>query len=49
MKYIDIHCHLNFDDFNLDIDEVIARAKENEVGMIVVGTNFETSKKVMKF
>ena len=48
MKYIDIHCHLNFDDFDLDREEAIARAREKGVGMIVVGTNLEESKKAVK-
>jgi TatD DNase family protein len=47
MKYIDIHCHINHDDFDLDRKEVIARARENEVGMIVVGNDLETSKKAI--
>ena len=41
MKYIDIHCHLNFEAFDIDREEVIFRAREKEVGMIVVGTNMK--------
>lgn len=48
MKYIDIHCHLNFDDFNFDIEDTIKRAKQEEVGMIIVGTNLKTSQKAIK-
>lgn len=48
MKYIDIHCHLNFDDFDLDREETIARAREKGVGMIVVGTNLIESQKAVK-
>lgn len=48
MKYIDIHCHLNFKDYDADREEVIARAREAEVGMIVVGTTLETSKKAVE-
>ncbi|MEK7463654.1 MAG: TatD family hydrolase [Patescibacteria group bacterium] len=48
MKYIDIHCHLNFDDFDLDRNEAIARCREKDVGMIVVGTNLNESKKAVK-
>lgn len=48
MKYIDIHCHLNHDDYDLDRDEVIARARENDVGMIVVGNDLKTSEKAIK-
>ncbi len=48
MKYIDTHCHLNLDDYDSDRKEVIDRARKSEVGMIVVGTNLETSKKAVK-
>lgn len=48
MKYIDIHCHINFDDFDLDRSEVITRAREKSIGMIVVGTNLDESKKAVK-
>lgn len=48
MKYIDIHCHLNFDVFDLDRKDVIDRAKKDEVGMIVVGTNYKTSQAAIK-
>lgn len=48
MKYIDIHCHLNLDQFDLDLKETIARAKEKEIGMNVVGTDYKTSEKAVK-
>ena len=32
---VDTHCHL-FKEYFCDIDEVIARAKDNGVGMIVI-------------
>ncbi len=48
MKYIDIHCHLNLEQFDLDYKEVINRSKEKSVGMIVVGTNYKTSLKAIK-
>ena len=48
MKYIDIHCHLNFDDFDLDRQEAIERCREKGVAMIVVGTNLDESKKATK-
>lgn len=44
MKYIDIHGHINFAVYNDDRDEVIRRAKDLNVGMIVVGTQYDTSK-----
>jgi TatD DNase family protein len=48
MKYIDIHCHLNFAVYDADRDEVIRRAQEAGVGMIVVGTTLETSRKAVE-
>ncbi len=48
MKYIDIHCHLNLEQFDLDYNDVIARAKEKGIGMIIVGTNYKTSQKAIK-
>ncbi len=48
MKYIDIHCHLNLEQFNLDYNDAILRAREKNVGMIVVGTNYQTSLKAVK-
>jgi TatD DNase family protein len=48
MKYIDIHCHLNLDQFDLDYKDAISRAQEKEVGMIIVGTNYKTSQKAIK-
>lgn len=48
MKYIDIHCHLNFDDFNIDREEIIKKCSEKEIGLIVVGTNKKTSELAIK-
>lgn len=47
MKYIDIHCHLDFLDFDKDREEVIGRMKEAEVGAITIGTDIESSKKAL--
>ena len=43
-KYFDIHSHLNFKDYDVDREEVIARLKETETHTIVVGTDYESSK-----
>ncbi len=48
MKFIDIHCHLNLEQFDLDYEEAISRAQEKEVGMIVVGVDLATSKKAVE-
>lgn len=45
---IDIHCHLNFPQFEKDIDEVIKRATDAGVEKIVnVGTSIKESEKVI--
>jgi len=45
---IDTHSHLNFNAFNIDREKVIKRSLENNIWMINVGTNFETSKKAVE-
>jgi TatD DNase family protein len=48
MKYIDIHGHINFPDYDKDREEVFKRAADAEVGMIIVGTDLESSKKCVE-
>ena len=48
MKYYDCHTHVNFIAFEDDREEAIKRAAEAEVGMIVVGTQFDTSSDAVK-
>ena len=47
-KYIDIHCHLNFADYDADLDAVIERMKSAYVFGIVVGTTLETSRRAVE-
>ncbi|MCD6194609.1 TatD family hydrolase [bacterium] len=48
MRLIDTHAHLNFNDFNADLDLVIKRAKESGVEKIVVpSANEKTSRKAV--
>jgi TatD DNase family protein len=47
MKYIDIHAHLNFSDFDEDREKVIERTLKNDMGVINIGTNLTTSKEVL--
>lgn len=47
MKYIDIHCHLNFPEYDTDREDVIARAQKEEIGIINVGTNIPMSAKAI--
>jgi len=44
-ELIDIHCHLDFKDFDGDREEVIKRTLDAGVWMINVGVDLETSKK----
>jgi len=46
-KYFDIHSHLNFKDYDGDLEEVIERLKDTETHTIVVGTDYESSKKAL--
>lgn len=48
MKYVDIHCHLDFPDYREDIDGIFVRIREYEVGAITIGTDLESSKRAVK-
>ncbi len=48
MKYYDCHTHVNFVAFKDDAEETIQRARDAEVGMILVGTQFDTSNDAVK-
>ncbi len=45
---IDTHSHLNFADFDKDRDEIIKRCLDNDIWLINVGVDFETSKKAVE-
>ncbi|MBI3335681.1 MAG: TatD family hydrolase [Candidatus Portnoybacteria bacterium] len=47
--FIDIHAHINFKAFENDGDEVIRRALDNGVGMILVGSQNTTSKRAVEY
>ncbi|MBU3925857.1 TatD family hydrolase [Patescibacteria group bacterium] len=47
-KLFDIHCHLDFSEFDKDREEVIKRALSNGIGMVNVGTDYESSKKAIE-
>lgn len=49
MKYFDAHSHVTFKDYDQDLEEVLARMREHEVGTITVGVNKETSEEAIKF
>ena len=45
MRLIDTHCHLYLNDFKTDLNEVIARAKQNGVEKIFLpATDSDTDK-----
>jgi TatD DNase family protein len=48
MKYIDIHCHLDFPDYGEEIADVLVRMKEGEVSAITIGTDLVSSKRVVE-
>ncbi len=45
---IDTHTHLNFSAFDNDRDEVIKKCLENDIWVINVGTQYDTSKKAIE-
>lgn len=46
-EIIDIHSHLQFPEFDFDREDVLAKMMENKIASIVVGTDFESSKKAL--
>lgn len=42
-KYIDIHSHLNLEQFDLDREEVIQKLKDENIWTITVGTDYQSS------
>ena len=47
-EYIDIHSHLNFNQFDEDRDDIIRDLREYRIWTIVVGTNLETSREAVE-
>jgi TatD DNase family protein len=47
--YIDTHAHVNFNAYKDDADEVIRRALAEDVHMILVGSEYRTSKRALEF
>lgn len=45
---VDYHCHVNFAVFKDDADEVIKRALEGSVFMILIGTQIDTSRRAIE-
>ena len=48
MPLIDTHAHLNFNAYKDDINEVVKRSLNNNIWMINVGSQYETSKRAVE-
>ena len=48
LKFIDIHSHVNFSAFDADREQVIARARDNGISFIGIGTDVQTSRQVIQ-
>ena len=46
---VDTHAHINFKDYKDDADEVIKRALKNNIWLINVGAEFETSERAVEY
>lgn len=47
MKPIDSHCHLDFEDFDSDRDEVIERSRKKLESVVSAGVNYRSNKSVL--
>ncbi len=48
-RYIDTHSHLHFPEFTENLEEVMAKMRDEKVATIVVGTGLETSQSAVAF
>jgi len=48
MKYIDIHCHLDFPDYDKDREEILKEMQKEEIVAITIGADLERSKKAVE-
>ena len=46
-RYVDAHCHIQFDEYAQDGDAVVGRMRDAGVAGIVVGVDYESSKKAV--
>lgn len=47
VKYIDVHCHIQFDQYAKDDTELVERMRKEGIAGIVVGVDMESSKKAV--
>ncbi len=45
----DSHCHINTEAFSLDADRVIKRALENNTALVIIGTDYKSSKRALEY
>ncbi len=48
MKYVDVHCHIQFDNYDADSTELIEKMRQESVAGIVVGVDYESSVKAVE-
>lgn len=48
LKYIDAHCHLQFEEYTKDRDELIKQMHDEKVGAIVVGVDEKSSREAVE-
>ncbi len=48
-QYFDVHSHVTFREYDQDLDEVLSRMREHEVGTITVGVDKATSEEAIAF
>jgi TatD DNase family protein len=49
MKLIDTHAHVNFSAFKDDADDVISHTLKENIGIIIVGSQYKTSKRALEY
>lgn len=47
LKLIDSHCHLNFEGFKNDRDQILQQSLDADIGVINIGSQFETSREAV--
>ncbi len=48
-RYFDIHSHVTFKDYDQDLEEVLARMRDEEIWTLTVGTDKQTSEESVAF
>lgn len=48
MKYFDAHAHIQFEQYDADREELLGKMEESAVGALIVGTDFESSRKAVE-